>query len=427
MTDLPKGYSIQTKNFKKVIVGEKIGKGGEGQVYRVNYDGKPKALKWYLEERLKNPDKFYENLENNIKKGKPTKAFLWPEDLVGSGQAGEPFGYIMDLRPPEYKDFSKFILEQETFAGVTPMVNAALNIIAGFRALHNRGYSYQDLNDGNFSINPQNGDVLICDNDNVSEHGKNFGILGKDRYMAPEIVAKRTMPNSLTDRFSLSVVLFLLWTTNHPLEGKNSYPPCMDAANEIRIYGTNPVFIFDPSDDSNRPVPGLNRGAIIRWPLLPEYLRKEFIKAFSKELMNEPAKRIIDQEWLRLFIRMRGEVYKCPSCGLVYFANPEVKNPCPECKKIAPFPFYIKTRRYNLPVHQRTKLYACHTEKDSEDFETLTGEVAVKDGGFGLKNVSGRNWMVTEGRNTSNLAPGASVMLKKNMLINFGADSAEIK
>jgi DNA-binding helix-hairpin-helix protein with protein kinase domain len=41
------------------------------------------------------------------------------------------------------------------------MVNAALNITAGFRALHNKGYSYQDLNDGNFFINPQNGNVLI--------------------------------------------------------------------------------------------------------------------------------------------------------------------------------------------------------------------------------------------------------------------------
>jgi hypothetical protein len=35
--------------------------------------------------------------------------------------------------------------------------------------------------------------------------------------------------------------------------------------------------------------------------------------------------------------------------------------------------------------------------------------------------------MVTEDGNTGNLAPGASVTLKKNMSINFGAGSAEIK
>jgi hypothetical protein len=244
--------------------------------------------------------------------------------------------------------------------------------------------------------------------------------------MAPEIVVKGTMPNSHTDRFSLSVVLFLLWTNSHPLEGKKGCPVCMDAAHEKKIYGTDPVFIFDTSDDSNRPVQGIHQGAISRWPLLPGYLQEKFRKAFCKELMSDPGKRIIDQEWLRLFIRMRGEVYKC-SCGEVYFADPEGQNPCPECKKVTAFPFYIKTRRYNLPVHQRTKLYACHTERDSEDFETLIGEVVAKDDGFELKNVSDKNWMVTENGDTSNLAPGASVTIKKNMSINFGADSAEIK
>jgi serine/threonine protein kinase len=429
MADLPNGYSIQTKNFKKVIVGKKLGEGGQGAVYEVDYDGKPKALKWYSGKKFKNPDKFYENLENNIKKGSPTKAFLWPEDITEHD--GEAFGYIMDLRPPEYKDFSKFLIAKEGFASVTAMVNAALHITAGFRALHNKGYSYQDLNDGNFFINPKNGDALICDNDNVSEHGKNSGIAGKARYMAPEIVAKKAKPNTYTDRFSLSVVLFLLWTNNHPMEGKSGCPVLMDAAHEKKIYGTNPVFIFDPSDNSNRPVQGIHKGAINRWPFLPKYLREEFVKAFSKERMNEPAKRIIDQEWLRLFIRMRGEIHQC-SCGKVYFADPEHLNPCPECKKTAVFPSYIKTHRYNLPLHQRTRLYACHTEKDSDDFEALTGEVAAtlpaaKGGGFELKNVSGKNWTITEDRNVNSVAPGSSVTLKKGMAINFGGDTAEIK
>jgi predicted Ser/Thr protein kinase len=47
MADLPKEYTTQTKNFKKVIVDKKLGEGGQGAVYHVNYDGKPKALKWY--------------------------------------------------------------------------------------------------------------------------------------------------------------------------------------------------------------------------------------------------------------------------------------------------------------------------------------------------------------------------------------------
>ena len=61
--------------------------------------------------------------------------------------------------------------------------------------------SYQDLNDGNFFIDVSNGDILICDNDNVTPDGmKNAGnIGGKPGYMAPEIVCGKSHPNSLTD------------------------------------------------------------------------------------------------------------------------------------------------------------------------------------------------------------------------------------
>jgi serine/threonine protein kinase len=430
MADLPIGYKIKTKGYKTVTVMDPkngknfLGEGGQGAVYLVDYDGSKKALKWYTGKKFKNPEKFYTNLENNIKKGTPTSAFLWPLDITEKD--GEAFGYVMDLRPGEYKDFSKFLIAKEQFASITAMTNTALHITAGFRALHNKGYSYQDLNDGNFFINPKSGEVLICDNDNVSEYGTNSGIAGKARYMAPEIVIGKGKPDIKTDRFSLSLVLFLLWTNNHPLEGKAACPPCMDAKHERTIYGENPVFIFDPQDKSNLPVKGLHKGAITRWPFLPAYLQEEFIKAFSKDVLSNPANRIIEQEWLRIFIRMRGEIYKC-SCGEIYFADPQTPNPCPKCNKATTFPFYIKTKRYNVPVHQRTKLYACHTEQDSEDFETLTGEIAVgAAGGFLLKNRSAKSWSVSADGNTTAIVPDTSITLAKGMTINFGGGSAEI-
>jgi DNA-binding helix-hairpin-helix protein with protein kinase domain len=423
MADLAKGYSITTRDGKKVVVQSKLGEGGQGAVYKVDYAGKPKALKWYTGKKFNNPEKFYANLENNIKKGRPNDAFLWPDDITEHD--GEAFGYIMDLFPADYKDFTKFLLGKEGFAGVTPMVQAALEITGAFRALHLKGYSYQDLNDGNFRINPKTGAALICDNDNVSENGKKSGIMGKARYMAPEIVVNHVTPDIKTDRFSLSVVLFLLFMNNHPLEGKAAYPQNFVAKNELRIYGENPVFIFDPTDASNCPVQSLHRGAITRWPFIPQYLRDVFIKAFSKEALHNSGKRVIEQDWLRVFIRMRSEVFKCP-CGEVYFADPVEKNPCPACKKQNEFAFTIKTQRYNVPVHQRTKLYACHTEKDSDDFTTLIGEAAAKDGGFELKNLSDKNWTVTGGGDPVMVATGASFALKKGLQINFGGGTAEI-
>jgi len=426
MFNLEKGYSIKTKNFKMVTIKDKLGS-AVYPVYLVDYDGREKILKWYSVKKFKNPQKFYDNLENIINKGKPSNRFLWPEDITEYD--GEAFGYIIDRCPVGYQHFSKFLIGREGFASMTAMVNSALHITASFHDLHLKSYSNHDLNEDDFFINPKNGDILICDNHNVSEYGKNLGIAGKARYMAPEIVAKRAKPSIETDLFSLSVLLFLLWTNNHPLEGEVSLVPGMDMKIEKRIYGENPVFIFDPEDDSNRPVQGIHKGAIARWPLLPVYLQEEFVKAFSKELLTNPANRIIEQEWLRVFIRMRAEVFKCP-CGEVYFADPVNPNPCPSCKKANAFPLYIKTKsseQYNLPVHQQTKLYTCHTENDSDDFETLTGEVSAKGSDFELKNVSAKNWTVTDGDSSLSIAPNSAVALKKGMVINFGQASAEIR
>jgi DNA-binding helix-hairpin-helix protein with protein kinase domain len=424
--ELAKGTLLITKDFKNIKVGKKLGEGGQGAVYKVDYEGRPKALKWYTGRRLKNPAKFYENLENNIKRGAPTASFLWPQDITE--KQGLAFGYIMDLRPPEYKDFSLFLLAREKFVSVTAIVNTALHIIAGFRELHNKGYSYQDLNDGNFFVNPKTGGVLICDNDNVAEYGKNLGIAGKCRYIAPEIVLGKELPGIHTDKFSLAVVLFLLLVNNHPLEGKKAYPPCMTEEIEKRIYGSEPAFIFDPEDDSNAPVPGINNNAIKRWPLFPKYIRDKFIEAFSKKALNDPGFRVIEKEWLKIFIRLRNEIYKC-DCGEVFFADPVDITKCPACGKEHSFETRIETPKYTLALHRRTKLYACHTEEDNDDFETVSAETIKNEetGIYELKNRSKKTWLVimNNGKQVSKGA-GKSAALEKGMSIVFGSVTAKI-
>jgi len=423
MVDLPVNYTIKTKYNKTVKIIEQIGEGGQGAVYKIDYDGKSKALKWYSGKKIKDPKKFYDNLENNIKKGAPTDDFLWPLDITIKD--GEAFGYVMDLRPPEYKDFSDFLLAKEKFASVTARINAALYITSGFRELHNKGYSYQDLNDGNFFINPKNGAVLICDNDNVSEYGKSSGIAGKARYMAPEIVINQALPSVKTDSFSLAVVLFLLFIHGHPLEGKKTCVPCMTEEIEKKLYGKEPVFIYDPNDKSNKPEPGIHNNSLKRWNLYPSCLQDMFKKAFSYDALHNQSHRILEIDWLRLFIRLRAEVFKC-SCGEVYFADAINATTCPRCSKLNKFDMYIKTQRYNVPVHQRTKLYACHTESDSDDFSTLTAETDKSDSENSIKNVSKKVWTSSYGGKQNTIAPGVSLTLKKGLEINFGSSNTII-
>lgn len=255
----------------------KLGEGGQGYVYKVNFNGEEKALKWYKANSIKNEEWFKDNLKKNIDNGAPTSSFLWPiamtEDYNGS------FGYVMNLRPEGYYDFSKFLLSRHVdFRTIDAMISAAINIVDGFRILHNKGYSYQDLNDGNFFINPETGAVLICDNDNVAPEGEKSGIAGKCRYMAPAVVVGRSAPCKRTDQFSLAVILFLLFIRNHPLEGELVCSKAVLTEQRQRyFYGENPVFIADPVNASNRPVHGVHNNFMKRWPQMPEYLQKEFI------------------------------------------------------------------------------------------------------------------------------------------------------
>ena len=205
MKELKANDSVSLTNGSKAKIIRELGRGGQGIVYLVELAGQKMALKWYINP----PDKkFYKNLEDNVAKGAPSDAFLWPEYLTTYNQKNS-YGYIMKLRPQGYFEFGQYLLARAQFKSVEAMINAAMKICEGFKLLHLNGYSYQDLNDGNFFIHPETGDVLICDNDNVFPQKDQSGILGKARYMAPEIVIGKNAPDKFSDRFSLSVILFL--------------------------------------------------------------------------------------------------------------------------------------------------------------------------------------------------------------------------
>ena len=308
-----------------------LGSGGQGYVYKILYNGAPKALKIYKPSALKDPQAFYNNVKENIQRGSPSPSFLWPTDLLKWN--GKTFGYIMDLRPSEYEELSAFMAGSVYFASFKVAVSAALQIIAAFRILHNQGYSYQDLNDGNFFINPKTGDVLICDNDNVAQNGKNTGILGKPRYMAPEIVRHETMPNTQTDRFSLSVILFIMLTMTHPLEGKRYLVPCLTPEIEEQIYGTEPIFLLDPDDKRNAPIAGIHNNIGIVWPVLPQYMKDAFLREFSQEVLKNPGRRSTEANWQSLLIRFRSEIIPCGMCGNEVFTYNAAAPVCDRCKR----------------------------------------------------------------------------------------------
>ena len=194
-----------------VTVLDLLGEGGQGEVYLAEMNGTRYALKMYKDAVSAD---FRYNLKNNIEKGAPAKEFLWPKLLLDFNDGD--VGYFMDLRPANYVSFVSYLTGKNTFASKKVMLRWCLSLCNAFKKLHEQGYSYQDLNDGSFFFDPQTGDLLICDNDNVTADQKNLGVLGKMRYMAPEIVrgdktknGTPQYPDVHSDKFSLAVILFM--------------------------------------------------------------------------------------------------------------------------------------------------------------------------------------------------------------------------
>lgn len=332
---------------------KELGRGGQGIVYLVDLAGQQMALKWYH-----NPpdDAFYRNLEHNVNAKAPSDAFIWPEFLTIKEHGS--YGYIMRLRPKDYYEFGNYLLARKNFKSFDAMMAAAMKICDGFMMLHRHGYSYQDLNDGNFFIRPTDGDVLICDNDNVMPQGEMSGIMGKARYMAPEVVAGGT-PDKYSDRFSLSVILFMLFFANHPFEGAKVVAcPCMTESFEKKFYGSEAVFIFDKDDRSNLPVRGVHQNVIKRWPLFPSLLKDTFIDQFSKEKLQNPTKRLIEQEWQRIITRVRDELVICPSCQQETLLDTNVNlHKCINCGSDIDITKKLCIGSRNLYLTPGTKLY----------------------------------------------------------------------
>ncbi|MBQ8179215.1 MAG: hypothetical protein IJ026_02055 [Candidatus Methanomethylophilaceae archaeon] len=421
-----------------IVIGEKpLGSGGQGEVYRVEYLGDEYALKWYTSPSIReNRTEFSGNIQENIVRGPPKDGFLWPKHLTEEMDGG--FGYLMDLIPSNYSSFSDIlrtyrvrtvsdgtaVRDRVGFTRLDVMVLSALRMVSSFRALQLSGVSYQDLNDGGFYIDTDTGDVLICDCDNVAPQGSNFGIRGKPGYMAPEVVTGHSKPCRDTDKHSLAVVLFKLLMRGDPLEG-SAVCSCvvLTGSNELKHYGTDPVFVFDPTNTSNRPVKGVHSNVIKNWGLYPGYVREVFTRAFTDGL-HDPSSRPIPNTWFKMLSRLRCDVVAC-GCGRQSFMSVMDTGSgnyrCPGCGREH---MVMVIGGCPMVLAEGKEIHHCDVFPHSEDFETVVGRVVENkkvSGLLGIKNTSDRPWTAVLSDGTTKTVPiGGGVPIADGITIRFG-------
>ena len=431
MPALRKGEKVPMSmgGYAEVLDGQPLGGGAQGEVYLVEYHGAKRALKWYVSSKIRRNPEFRRNLVRNAEAGPPSPYFVWPIDVSLDYEGG--YGYVMELFPKGYEQFSDFLRTYKVtkdkvpkkvpvrFSDFDKLILAGLRIVDSFTALHRTGKSYQDLNDGGISMDLQTGEILICDCDNIAADGTNLGIARKQGYMAPEVVLGDVRPNVYTDRFSMAVVLFKLFFRDDPFCGAKVCACCnLTDFNYRRYYGEEPVFIFDPSDPSNRPVKGLNDNAIRRWGHYPQYVKDMFLKAFVDGL-KEPSRRPIETEWISVLSRFRSDVVSC-TCGRTSFHDGSERFACPGCGRKSSV-LMLDSR--GVVLSPGARLYRRQTRSGSEDYSTVSCKVVENKnhpGIFGLKNLDDVAWEAAGPDGVwKPVAPGGAVPIRPGTEIAF--------
>ncbi len=431
MANLPIGSQISLSDGTTAVVKSKLGEGGQGIVYMVTTsNGMDMAFKCYIQTP---DDSFFNNLKNLINMQAPSPAFLWPK-AIGTYN-GERCGYIMNLRPSHYHDLSDFFSAgydgnvKANFVSFGAKLQAAIHICNAFRKLHIQGLSYQDLNDGSFLINPQTGEVLICDNDNVCPNNTSITqILGKSRYMAAEIIDEINMPNTNSDRLSLAIILYRLFMLDHPFEGEAIIRiPCLTQEVERRKYGKEAVFVYNPMDSSNRPDSTIHKNSVLFWAYCPDSLKQMFQKALSHEAIIDPNNRVSDKDWKELFLNLRRTLIVCPKSpkGKDHdFMTDSMVNKCIRCKDsivVNTILHFSDNTDYVVSGHKFVYI-------NDEMTPIACGVMRINDDGTyeqGVRNISNTTWNIqTPSGKLMQIEPGKNMPLRNGMQIRFRGDSA---
>ena len=399
------------------------------------------ALKWYLPGAATAEQRTA--IEALVRSGPPDHRFLWPLELAAA--PGVPgFGYVMPLREARYKgivDLMKRRVEP-TFRALT---TAGLHLADSYLQLHARGLCYRDISFGNVFFDPDSGDVLICDTDNVGVDGASKGgVLGTPRFMAPEVVRGDALPSTQTDLFSLAVLLFYMLTVSHPLEGAREGgdqvprpaghdPPLRHgAAVRLRSPGRRQpagagrarqrarVLAALPPLPARSVHPGLHRGR----GRPPE-------RAGAGERVaggdGPPAgrHRLLRRLRRRALLRRRGAArVRGPGRSLLGL-------PAPPC----PCPPRIRIGRQLVLLNHDTVLFPHHLDEARlYDFSRPAAAVTRHPRDpqvWGLQNLTAEKWTVAArdgaGGGTRDVPPGRSVTVASGTRIHFGRVEGEIR
>ena len=483
MKKLSIGETVRLVCGREVVVTSCCGEGRSCCLYVVEHNSDRSLLKWYKEILLGEPNRFYSNVHKNVMRGAPSKSFLWAIDITENIEGS--FGYCTAFPPSGYRSLASYFTTQDqwVFKSYRMIVESCMQIASAFGVLHQEGYCYQSFDLGSILVNPETGDVLICDNDNVAPNNGDVFDYGSFCLRAPELVAPEVLdrtvasdieasrvrpcdwdptnsesqevyrqvvrelsiesgidlgmdlkangtravfkaqPSSSTDYWSLAVVLFMILCKGHPLEGEKWLKPLMTPADECALYGSNATFVCSPIDSSNRLNPVVHANVIARWELLPSYVKNVFMRAFSRDAVRNPNSRLREIDWMRVLARFQAEIVRCRKCSAEVFMSDADNAVCNECGEVQRIGCSLRFRDFTVAATEGMCIYRCMLGSSSAmNALARVGTIVVHPSKAGMyfRNDSGATLLGRTPKGTVKVVPPEGVVpLKPGITVEF--------
>ncbi|MDD1702980.1 MAG: hypothetical protein LUQ31_08390 [Methanoregula sp.] len=211
-----------------VVLGKKVGSGGEGDVYEIAPHKKDILAKIYHKPLS---DEKQEKLRLMVRGcNDDLKEFAaWPLDVLHAGQKGQVCGFIMpritDCEPIHKVYGPSHRKESFPNADWKFLVRTAKNLAAAFYIIHKYGYVIGDVNEGNILVTKKACVRLIdCDSFQVQTREKIYHCeVGVAQFTPPELQKSKDfkmLRTSNHDNFGLGILIFLLlFMGRHPFSG----------------------------------------------------------------------------------------------------------------------------------------------------------------------------------------------------------------
>ena len=412
---LQNGTELLTEEGKRLLVLNPVETGSSCTVYQAVMDGMDMRLYWFEATDPIHDEPLIARISALCRIPRPSTRFFPTHALLNSRITWGGYGYVQPSPPKGFIPVSG-LTRTRNFDSPQAKYDAMIDLVLAFHERHAQGRFFRCLRDSDVWIHPSTGKLMINDFDALNVPDKDPSRTDDLRFLAPEIIVSGQGAGMNTDRHLLAVLLFEMACQCHPFEGRLAAGPVLGPEECRTLYGSNPVFLFDPDDESNRPVRGINGGAILEWPRMPVALQRIFEQAFTHSMKSSGGSMILrpsEQLWMKTLLQIRTGLVTC-RCGQAYLLRKE-RGVCPKCGLPAQPIRYIRTTEGDIPAVPGVRIFWLQLKSGESDIDAFRqiAEVINVSGDTGIRNVSSEAWQCTTSQGARKVLPLNEVMPAK--------------